>query len=213
MTYTFFFDMIQTLRELEEVILYKNILSISDPEKEKIVLFLEKEYQSEALDFPFISPKFHPQAALWAAETVYYASQFILFRENDDAKMEDFFPAFQFEISPSSILSVDLCFRFVPDMLRQLSLIDPEDSLISILEKHLQTWHFSGINYSLDFKGIDLNIIFTDPCLQQLYLNRITTYKNIHLAKMPKINQLLQANFGIFEETFWSNFKTININD
>lgn len=189
MTQTFFFDMIQTLREKEEIILYKNILSISDEEKETVLFFLEKEYQSEALEFPFTSPEFHPAAALWAAETVYYACQFILFRENDDAKMEDFFPAFQFEVSPATILSVDLCFRFVPDMLRQLSLIDPEDSLISILEKYLKTWHFSGINYSLDFKEIELDIIFTNPCLQQLYLNRITTYKNIYLAKMTKVNK------------------------
>ena len=210
---TFFFDMIQTLREQEEIILYQNILSTSDEEKELVILFLEKEYRSEALNFPFDSPNFHPLAALWAAETVYYACQFILFRENDADKLEDFFPTFQFEISSSTILSVDLCFRFLPDMLRQLSLIDSEDSLIPILEKYLKTWHFSGINYSLNFKEVDLNIIFTNPCLQQLYLNRITTYKNIHLAKTPKINQLLKANFGIFEETFWTNFKTININD
>ena len=213
MKHAFFFDMIQTLREKEEIILYENILSINTQERETVLLFLEKEYQSEALEFPFTSPAFHPQAALWAAETVYYACQFILFRENDEDKMEDFFPAFQFEISPTTILSVDLCFRFVPDMLRQLSLIDPEDSLISILEKHLKIWHFSGINYSLVFKEIELDIIFSNPCLQQLYLNRITTYKNIHLAKTPKVNQLLKANFGIYEETFWPNFKTININD
>ncbi|MFK7776023.1 MAG: hypothetical protein AB8F94_28120 [Saprospiraceae bacterium] len=210
---TFFFDMIKTLREQEEIILYQNILSTSEEEKEKVILFLEKEYQAESSEFPFVSPEFHPQAALWAAEISYYACQFILFRENDEAKMEDFFPAFQFEVSPSTILSVDLCFRFIPDMLRQLSLIDSEDSLIAILEKYLKTWHFSGINYSLNLKDLDLNIIFTDPCLQQLYLNRITTYKNIHLAKSPKINQLLKANFGIFEETFWPNFKTLSIND
>lgn len=213
MSHTFFFDMIQTLRQQEEIILYKNILSISESEKESIVLFLEKEYQTEALDFPFTPPAFHPQAARWAAETVYYAGQFILFRENDEAKMEDYFPTFEFEISPSTILSVDLCFRFLPDMLRQLSLIDPEDALIAILEKQLYTWHFSGINYSLDFKEIDLAIIISNPCLQQLYLNRITNYKNIPLAKRPEINQLLKANFGIYEETFWPNFKTITLNE
>ncbi len=213
MKQAFLFDMIQTLRSKEEIILYKNILSTSPHEKEKLVSFLEKEYQSEALDFPFTSPEFHPKAALWAAETVYYAAQFILFRENDDTKMEEFFPEFQFEVSPSSMLSVDLCFRFVPDMLRQLTLIDQEDSLISILEKYLKIWHFSGVNYSLDLKETDLDVIFSNPCLQQLYLNRIATYKNIHLAKMTKINHLLKANFGIFEETFWPNFKTLNIND
>ncbi len=213
MTHTFFLDMIQTLRAKEEIILYKNILSISALEKENIILFLEDEYQTEALDFPFTPPAFDSAAALWAAETVYYASQFILFRENDETKMEDYFPSFQFDVTPATILSVDLCFRFLPDMLRQLSLIDAEDSLIVILEKYLKTWHFSGINYTLDFKEIELEVIFSNPCLQQLYLNRITTHKNIPLAKLPKINQLLKANFGIFEETFWPNFKTLNVND
>jgi hypothetical protein len=47
--------------------------------------------------------------------------------------------------------------------------------------------------------------------LKQLYLNRIATYKNITPAKMTKVNQFLKANFGIFEETFWPNFKTVNI--
>lgn len=210
MTHTFFFDMIKTLREQEEIILYKNILSIHTHEKENVILFLEKEYQSEALDFPFIPPDFHPQAALWAAETVYYAGQFILFRENDAAKMEDYFLDFPFEISPATILSVDLCFRFIPDMLKQLSLIDSDDLLIPILEKHLKVWHFSGVNYPLKIGENDWEIIFSNPCLQQLYLNRITTYKNIQLAKLSKINQLLKANFGIFEDTFWANFKTLN---
>lgn len=213
MTHNFFFDMIKTLRQQEEIILYQNILSTSEEEKEKVILFLEKEYQVESLEFPFISPEFHKEAALWAAETVYYASQFILFRENDAAKMEDYFPTFQFEITPASILSVDLCFRFVPDMLRQLSLIDSEDLLISILEKYLKIWHFSGINYSLELGEENWKIIFSNPCLQQLYLNRITTHKNIKLAKLPKINPLLKANFGLFEETFWPNFKTIKVND
>lgn len=143
--------MIQTLRAKEEIILYKNILSASTIEKENLVLFLEQEYQAEALEFPFIPQRFHPQAALWAAETVHYAAQSILFRENHEDKMEGYFPAFQFEVSPSSILSVDLCFRFVPEILRQLSLIDQEDLLISILEKHLKAWHFSGIILFLRF--------------------------------------------------------------
>ena len=108
-------------------------------------------------------------------------------------KIKGYFSAFQFEVSPSSILSVDLCFRFVPEILRQLSLIDQEDLLISILEKHLKAWHFLVINYSLDLGEDDLDSILSNPYLQQLFLNRIATYKNIKLAKMTKVNQLLKA--------------------
>ena len=213
MTNTYFLDMIKTLRQNEEVILYQNILTISDNEKEVVIDFLQKEYEAETLNYPFVAPPFQAVAAIWAAEIVYYSAQLILYRQNKTSELEQRFPKLESEITASTFLSVDLCFRFIPDMLNQLKLIDSEDCLIAILEKQLETFHYSGINYPLKLEESNFEIIHHNKCLQQLYLNRIVTFKNLKLAKIPSFNQALKANFGIFENDFWTGFKTINVND
>jgi hypothetical protein len=200
--------MIKTLRESEAVILYQNILKIEEEEKAKTVEFLSDQYQLETLDYPFVAPPFSGNAALWAAEVVYLTAQLILYRKHEAQELEDLFPKALFEINPSTILSVDLCFRFIPTMIEQLRLIDSEDALVPLLERALKKWHFSGVNYPLSLADNEFTTVFSTPCLEQLYLDRIVKYKTIKLANNPLINQRIQSNLGMFSKEYWSDFKT-----
>ncbi len=206
----YFFNMIKTLREKEEVMLYENILSRSEEEKKMLLNFLTAEYQKEATHYPFIAPDFHADAALWAAETVYIAAQLMLYRQHSIGELEELFPTAEFSVNASTMLSVDLCFRFVPDMLRQLKLIDQEDWLIVVLEKRLSQWHYSGIHYELPIENLDFDVVFADDCLQQLYLDRIVKYKNTRLSNQTRFNALIRSNFGLFKDNYWKDFKTQN---
>jgi len=209
----YFLDMIRTLRLNEEVILYRNILKIEENEKGKVIQFLSDQYQLEKLNYPFVVPEFNKEAAIWAAEVVYSAAQLILYRQHEEYELEDLFPKTTIEITPSTILSVDLCLRFIPTMIEQLKIIDSEDALLPILEKEIKKWHFSGVNYELHIEENDLNVIFTNPCLEQLYIDRIIKYKNIKLASNSLLNERIRANLGMFEKEYWSDFKTIRLNE
>ncbi len=206
----YFLNMIKNLRQNEEVMLYDNILKFSEIEAENTINFLKKEYQNESLNFPFKHPDFDKNVALWAAKTVYIAAQLILYRENKSEDIPTLLPDFQSPISPSSILSADLCLRFLPDMLVQLKFFDSEDPLVEILEKILSQWHYSGINYPLAIEKLDFAVIDSDNCLKQLYINRIIENKKIHLAKLPHFKDTILANLGIYGKEFWKEFSLEN---
>ncbi|MES2514465.1 MAG: hypothetical protein V4580_09980 [Bacteroidota bacterium] len=202
-----FLNMIQTLRQQEEVMLYGNIMLISDEDAKHVTAFLKSEYQKEIIDHPFKAPAFDDAAALWAAKTVYISAQLMLYRENKGTDLELLLPAFQKEAHASEIMSADLCLRFLPDILVHLKLIDPEDILIPILENFLNSWHYSGVTYPLKTTDMNFSAISANACLQQLYVNRIIQSKNTSLAKLPAFEKHIAAALGLYTTHFWNDFK------
>jgi MoxR-vWA-beta-propeller ternary system domain bpX4 len=164
----FFLKMIQTLRQQEEIMLYGNILNISEREAVEVTAFLNHEYQQESLSYPYIAPFFDENAALWGAKTVYIAAQLILYRENSEADLATLLPNFPQNPTAAALLSADLCLRFLPSMIVQLKLIDPEDELVAVLENLLHHWHYSAVNYPLDMGKCDFTHISENQCVLQL---------------------------------------------
>lgn len=183
--------------------LFASQLHFSEEEQLDAVRYLAKEYEEEALNYPFKVPPFDEEAALWAAKIVYTASQLLLYRENKAHELTALLPAYFHPINASAILSADLTLRFLPDILLQLKAIDPEDPLIALLEGHLKTWHYSGICYPLAVEELDFTLLASSACLQQLYTDRIIFYKNQRLALHPEINSGVKATVGIYGPRFW----------
>jgi len=198
-----FLKTIFRLRQREEVLLFANVLNIKPIEQREVLQFLHEEYRTEVLNYPHEAPDFDEAAALWAAQTVYWAAQFILYRENNAADLEKILKDFQGQTSPSTMLSADLCLRFLPVMLIQLKMIDPEDEMVEILEKILYRWHYSGVDYSLEIEKLDLNDIINNACLLQLYLNRIIEYKKTKLAENEMFKPHIKSNLGMYADEFW----------
>ncbi len=202
----YFYEMIKTLRLDEDVILHINILNIENEERERVIQFLSEEYKKESYCYPYHAPKFSPEAALWAAEIIYITAQLILFRKHEISELKHLFPDFISEMNPSKILSADLCLRFMPNMIKHMKIIDNDDALISLLEDLLIKWHYSGVNYPLKVEEIDFEIIFSDSCLQQLYLNRVIEFQNLNIAKDERVYTQIKACLGIYGNEFWKDF-------
>lgn len=202
----YFLNMISELRQHEAIMLYGNLLQVSAEEGEDISNFLEEEYEKESLEYPYEAPPFDPAAALWAAKFIYFSAQLMLYREQEERELENILEDFPGPMNPSSILSADLCLRFIPPMITQLKLIDPEDPLVNILERQLKQWHYSGVAYELPVDELALEQAVADPCLHQLYCNRIIEHKQIKLALHPHFRERIQANLGIYAADFWHDF-------
>jgi hypothetical protein len=204
----YFLKMIQTLRLNEEVMLYNNLLGISATEISSVVEFLKDEFTKELTSHPYDNKvlEYNPDAALWAAQTVYLSAQLILYRENKEKDLGLLFPPSTSEINASTILSVDLCLRFVPDLLYQLKLIDSEDGLIEILEKILVAWHYSGIAYPLKADTLDFTPIASDHYLLLIYAQRVIEHRKITLAKHPACKELIRAQLGNYGQDLWNDF-------
>ena len=199
----YFLQTLQHLRSYEEVMLFINQWHFQEEEQEEAVKFLAKEYEEEKLNYPFQAPSFDQAAALWAAKTFYIASQLLLHRKNNVQELEVLLPEYQFGMNASAILSADLTLRFLPDILFQLKVINPEDPLIAVLENHLGNWHFSGIRYSLPVDKLDFTILDFSGCLQQLYVDRTIFYNNRLLALHSKLSMRVKASLGLYAAQWW----------
>jgi hypothetical protein len=209
MSQDYFLQMIRQLREGEQVILYDNVLSWDSSEEAKIIDFLYLELKNESFHYPLKVPEFNSQAAFWAAKTIYLAAQLIQYRDHSEKDVNNFFTDFDGELSPSVILSADLCLRFLPDMLLQLKAIDSQDRLIEILEKIANKWHYSMIRYPLELEGLSFEVVFSDQCLKQLYINRIIENKKLKLAELPACYEAVSAALGIYRAELWKEFTLV----
>lgn len=207
MQQNYFLYMIKNLRLNEEVMLYNNILQIKELESEEVVSFLKQEYENEILNYPFTAPQFNSESALWAAKTIYYSTQLMLYREHKEADLNNLIPDFEKEIATAEILSADLVLRFLPNIINQLKFIDSEDKLIALLEEKLIKWHYSGVNYKLEINKLNFDAIKQNKTMLQLYINKIMEFKNIELAKHSIFKSTIDDNLGLYASTFWNTYK------
>jgi hypothetical protein len=202
-TKTPFLDTIYHLRTIEQIILYNKIMTVSRSEEIDTTSFLETEYENEILEYPDVAPKFNPDAALWAAKTVYSAAQLLLFREHKISELLDFLPEFHGEIDASALLSADICLRFLPQIILEMKRLDADDLVIPILENHLVQFHYSVIGYEIDIEKINFDILTVNDSLKGLYLNRIVERKAVKFAEPDFIKKQLEIGFGDYKKVFW----------
>jgi hypothetical protein len=203
----YFLQMLQHLRHYEEVILYGNLLHVSEENETVVATYLKSEYENETLEYPFAVPDFDPDAAVWAAKTLYIATQLLLYREHKNEDVERLLQPYYKEVTAAALLSADLTLRFLPAVANKLQQIDPEDRLIKLLTTHLITWHYSGIAFPLPVAQLDLDVLGNNKCLQQLYVNRVIEVRNLVLARHPALETSVRASLGFFKNIFWNDLK------
>lgn len=206
-----FLETIYHLRTIEQIILYDKVMKVTAEEEKETIDFLRNEYERERLNYPFRAPDFNANAALWASKIVYFSAQFLLNRQNTNKDLNAFLPNCNENLTSSTFLSADLCLRFLPQIVEEFKIIDPDDVIIPILENHLQTFHYSAIGFPNAVEKIDF-ALFENESFKQLYLNRITFRKDIALSKIPAFNKMLQSNFGTYSKQFWNNFEPLTEN-
>lgn len=189
--------MITHLRNEEEVLLSPAFQEeITKEEKDSVADFLERDHQRECLDYPFVPPDFDRKAALWGAGTVFFAAQLLLNRKSMKDTPENYLIPYEQPPTQERALSVDLCLRFLPDLLQKAREIDIEDEMIGILEEHLKVWHYSAIRASAPLPEIDLAALAESPCMMQLYLDRIIEKQAKNYLKNEELKNLVKANLG-----------------
>lgn len=158
---------------------------------------------------PFSPSGFIAADATVAAVNLYYACQFILKREIEEAKMVQVFAseACQFSqtgVSEESIYSTDLVFRFLPDLFRLARTKSSKDALLIHLRRWGQRWPLSsiGIGDKLFLEDhdqkLDLTVIEHSEFLTRLYLDRVLQRQDESRISEPWVRQRLQAELGLY---------------
>ncbi|MBB6332968.1 hypothetical protein HNP24_003971 [Chryseobacterium sediminis] len=204
-----FLDTIFLLRKEECITLFSSLQQISPQEEAEAGVYFETEFEKERLEFLSDQLTCNKEAAVWAAKILYHSAQLYLIRENTEKNIGNLIPEFKGTRDISSILSADLSLRFLPQVIVALNTVDPEDTLIPMLENILVQFHYSGIGYDLDLKNVNWQEELKDKTYRKLYLERIVEKKDYKLAEIPFINKLITAEFGIHKDAFWRELKTI----
>lgn len=195
-------DTIQHLWAYEKMLLHGQLLEANPSDEKATIAFLREMYGQESLNYPHIAPEFDENAALWGAKTLYIATQLLLNRTHNASDLPSLLPMYPTS-SPSTMLSADLCLRFIPDLIVHVQAIDTEDVLLKLLNNLMQQWHYSGIAYRQEVETLDFSTITSDLCLSQLYVDRVIQCRRLPLAQHPVLLPRVQASLGGFTGVLW----------
>lgn len=125
------------------------------------------------MELAYQPPKLNRKALLWGAVQVRRAASLLTYREVEPEQLQTALTGqCQEPISASVVYSVDLTHRFLPDLLRLARAASPQDPLVAILKGWANQWPLSSVGIS-DVKVTDSLTWLDDPCLRQIYVDRI----------------------------------------
>lgn len=137
----------------------------------------------------------------WAARMFYGAAQMAVFRHlgPDELKERLDEPLNTDRVTPSVAYSVDVVFRFLPDLIRIVKGMNPEDPLLEILTEWAKQWPLSSVGV----KGIeecDVEPVLRDRCLSLMYADRILKAEDTSRLDHPDIAEIIRGIIGAYPE-------------
>ena len=179
-----------------------------DPDDDSdVVSILEDVYHKESLSYPGKPPVFDAKAGLFGARILYLSAQLMLYRDLATDVAIKLFPDDHLIKTPSTILSADLCLRFMPSLLHKYEAIQLEDSLLPSLRKVMSKWSYSAIDAGSSPEGTDWEVVLQDRCLLQLTIDRIIERGAMNYATSEIFVRHVTSALGDYGAFFWKEFE------
>jgi len=161
------------------------------------VLQFERQYR---LELPAIPPSVSVDAVRWSTSMFYRASQLLVFRDIDATQIDqDLSTACPIADTPSAHYSVDLTFRFIPDLLKQARHVSGDDPLLRWLTKWANAWPLSSVGIP-DMESLNIDAIAEDQCLLKLYGDRIIEQNDLSRLSDDRVNNAVRAALGAYPD-------------
>lgn len=149
---------------------------------------------------PLGLPPLSTSSAEWALLSFYRAAQFLVFR---DLPVELLRTELTLECpdprSASSCYSVDLTFRFLPELIRMTRAVSSVDPLMEFLMKWANDWPLSAVGVPLS-KTLELHEILDNAALRTLLVDRILAVNDVSWLAHPPIREAIRSTLGGFRE-------------
>jgi hypothetical protein len=152
------------------------------------------------LELPGSPPPISMNAALWAAGVMYWACQCMVYREIPPEAVKHCL-AFPCPVKPrpSAAYSVDLTFRHLPRVIALAGGLSPDDPLGEGLKNLARAWPLSSVGVA-GLGEVSVESFIGNPCLAQLYADRILAAKDTARAGDPRIRPWLVRSLGMYGE-------------
>ncbi len=207
---------IEGLFQTGSVLVEGQITAFEEADLKLAAAVLTRCHESQKIEMPFSAPAFDEEAALWAAQYFYNAIQLVMLRDlGEEAIAMNLLP-YTRETTSDAIYSVDLTFRYFPDLFNLAKGLAPDDPLVNHLKIEAARWPFSSVGVKTSAE-INTTVILSDPSLRFAYMDRIIKAKHNERLDKPELQELAKEVLGEHAELLWQNvelnFKNEIIND
>jgi len=149
------------------------------------------------LEWPGTPPALAMPAAVWAAALFYHACRFLVYRDLPaEAVRGTLMAPCPLPPNPSVCYSVDLSFRYLPDLLMLARGIALDDPLVEELMILARQWPLSSVGIAMP-AGVDSTPFIGDRCLLSLYVERIILREDIARLDHPIVRDAARHALGL----------------
>ncbi|HUY90017.1 MAG TPA: hypothetical protein VMV10_14875 [Pirellulales bacterium] len=161
---------------------------------------LAERHAGDRAEFPGVIPPLDRAVAHWAAEQFYRACQFAVYRDAGADRIAATLNAPCPQAPAASRhVSVDLTFRFLPDLHRLASAASQDDPLCQRLRGWAADWPLSSVGMA-NVNPADIGDVLEHAGLRGLYVDRIIARRDRSRLSDPRLKEAVQAALGAFSE-------------
>jgi hypothetical protein len=153
----------------------------------------ERQYRLELPDAP---PPLAMPVALWAASAFYRACQFLVFRDVEAGTVERELQTGPPGDDAATHYSVDLTFRFLPDLHRQARAASEADVLVQKLTDWANRWPLSSVGMT-GVVPASIDAVTEHPCLRRLYTDRIIACRDVGRLSDERVRRAVAEALGL----------------
>jgi hypothetical protein len=178
-----------------------DVQQVDERELEALLRELDAAYREH---LPVGVPPLNVASASWAAKTLYLAAQVLVFRELENDVLQTALRAAPTNMEASEQFSIDLCLRFLPDLVRLARAASPSDPLVTSLLALGADWPLS----SLGISGVSLSAIgharvqslSKDAAVWQIYVDRVLQTGDASRLADPATKTAVRVAVGAFPQ-------------
>lgn len=154
--------------------------------------------QTHRLEMPGTPPPFVLAAGRWAAFRFFRACQFAVYRDLDEQSLkQELGQPFSEPIDAAAHYSVDLVFRYLPDLAKFAGSAAERDPLRDILRGWAIDWPLSSVGMS-DVDPVVIDGFAENNSLMQLYADRIISTGDKSRLSAPAAEEAVRRALGLF---------------
>ena len=161
-----------------------------------------KEAELAIREHQLLGPPVVDRTALkWAIRQFFAAAQLAVFRQlGPDEVATRLGHDFVAEGDAAAVIySVDLVYRFLPDLVRIVKGMNPDDPLLAQLRTWGERWPLSSVGIpGLSVSSIEP--ILANRCLSMMYVDRIIEAEAVDRLNHPQLQELVRGAIGAYPE-------------
>lgn len=197
---------IQDIIQQGKVVVEGNVTPFTDEDIQAAIQPLHEHYEHQKQELTGTVPAFDAAAAIWAAGFLYRAVQLVMLRDLGEEAVNKLLTPYDGVISPEAILSVDLSFRYLPNLVGLAKGLAPEDVLVKRLREAAVQWPFSSVGMKVEGE-LNIEVIMNNTCVRSAYIDRIISARDIKRCNNTHVNEYIQEALGDCGHVLWPGYK------